>query len=301
MNVYHVPAMLESVIEGLEIKPDGIYVDLTFGGGGHSREILKRLNENGKLIVFDRDDDALKNKFEDKRMIFVKHNFRFIYQFLRCLGIIPVDGILADLGVSSHQFDVPERGFSFRFDGDLDMRMNQNSSKTAMKILNSYTEEQLTKIFKIYGEIPSAGRLAHEIVIFRANQSISTTKELKEIASKLAPYKDSARFFSQVFQSLRIEVNNELDDLKEMLNSSEKVLKKGGRLAIISYHSLEDRMVKNFFRSGDVNVSETKTDIFGKITTSFKPVVRKPIMPSAQEIEKNPRIRSAKLRICEKI
>ena len=300
MNAYHVPALLTPSIDGLNINPDGVYMDLTYGGGGHSRAILEKLNK-GQLIVFDQDKDAWENRVDDKRMTFVRHNFRYIYNFLSYMNISHVDGIIADLGVSSHHFDTSERGFSFRTNGNLDMRMNQNAAVTAETVVNTYSEAQLTEIFKMYGEISSAGRLAREIVSGRSVRRIVTTDELKEIASKFAPPRDSARFLSQVFQSLRIEVNNEMDALKEMLSATVKVLNKGGRLVIISYHSLEDRLVKNFFRTGDVNKSEPETDIYGKSDVPFKVITRKVIVPSQEEIEKNPRARSAKLRIAEKI
>ena len=300
MNTYHTPALLEASIEGLKINPDGVYIDLTYGGGGHSKAILEKLN-NGKLIVFDQDKDAWENRVDDERLVFVRHNFRYLYHFLKYIDAIPVDGILADLGVSSHHFDVSERGFSFRGDGKLDMRMNQNAAVTAETVINTYSEEQLAAIFKMYGEISSAGRLAREIVSCRNVSTIATTSDLKEIASKFAPPRDAARFLSQVFQSLRIEVNSEMDALKEMLSASVKVLSKGGRLVIISYHSLEDRLVKNFFRTGDVNKSEPETDIYGRSDVPFKVITRKVIVPNQDEIEKNPRSRSAKLRIAEKI
>jgi len=300
-NAFHIPALLLPSIEGLKIKADGIYADLTFGSGGHSRAILAKLNENGRLIVFDMDEETLKNKINDERVIFIRHNFRFLYHFLKYLKMIPVDGIIADLGVSSHHFDVAERGFSFRFDGKLDMRMNRNSRITAALVLNSYNEEHLAKIFKTYGEITSANRLANEIVIYRSQKTIETTAELKEIALKFAPARDTARFLSQVFQSLRIEVNGEMETINEMLKSSVKVLKKGGRIAVISYHSLEDRMVKNFFRTGNVGSAEIETDIYGKSSVPYKTITKKPIVPDDEEIAGNPRVRSAKLRIAEKI
>jgi len=301
MENYHKPALLSQVIEGLRINPNGRYVDLTFGGGGHSKEILKRLNKKGRLIVFDQDEDAFNNKIEDERLIFIQHNFRFLYQFLKYYEMIPVDGILADLGVSSHHFDSPERGFSFRLDGELDMRMNQNLSESAMTLVNSYDDERLARIFKIYGEIPCAKRIARQIATISAVRNISTTTELKEIVLKYAPRNDKTRFLSQVFQALRIEVNNEMYALKEMLNNSAKVLKKEGIIAIISYHSLEDRMVKNFFRSGNVDKNEPDTDYYGNISIPFKIVNRKPIIPDEDEIKSNPRVRSAKLRIATKL
>lgn len=298
-EIYHIPVLLKPSIEGLNIKPNGTYVDVTFGGGGHSRAILERLDK-GKLIVFDQDEDAWANRIDDERVIFVKHNFRFLYQFLKYMDAIPVDGILADLGVSSHHFDEAGRGFSFRFEGELDMRMNRNTPLTAANILNSYTEEQLIKIFKMYGEVSSAGRLVRDIISFRSNMPFKTTADLKQVASRLAPPRDSARFLSQVFQGLRIEVNGEMDALKEMLSATTDVLKPGGRLVIISYHSLEDRLVKNFFRTGDVNKSEVETDLYGRSSVPFNLITRKVVVPSDEEVERNPRARSAKLRVVEK-
>ncbi|ASB48401.1 16S rRNA (cytosine(1402)-N(4))-methyltransferase RsmH [Alkalitalea saponilacus] len=298
-TTYHIPVLLQSSIDGINIRPDGTYVDLTFGGGGHSRAILEKLN-NGRLIVFDQDEDAWENRIDDSRVEFVRHNFRYLYQFLKYLEAMPVDGILADLGVSSHHFDAADRGFSFRFDADLDMRMNKNQSFTAADILNTYSEKQLITVFKLYGEISSSRRLVSEIINYRNIKPLKTTWELKELASKLAPRKDAARFYGQVFQALRIEVNGEMEALKEMLESSYSVLKPGGRLVIISYHSLEDRMVKNFMRTGNVEKSQPETDIFGHANTPFKVVTRKVIVPEEEEVSLNPRARSAKLRIAER-
>ncbi|WP_026474832.1 16S rRNA (cytosine(1402)-N(4))-methyltransferase RsmH [Alkaliflexus imshenetskii] len=297
---YHIPVLLQPCIDGLNIRPDGTYVDLTFGGGGHSRAILEKLGPEGKLIVFDQDEDAWENRIDDERVEFVRHNFRYLYRFLKYLDAIPVDGILADLGVSSHHFDEADRGFSFRFEGDLDMRMSRQNPLTAATILNTYSEEQLTELFRLYGEVPSARRLVNEIVRFRAGKPFETTSELKEVASKFAPRKDAARFLSQVFQGLRIQVNGEMDVLKEMLTSTLDVLKPGGRLVIISYHSLEDRLVKNFFRTGDVAKSEVETNLYGHADVPLKTITRKVVVPSDSEIEQNPRARSAKLRIAEK-
>lgn len=298
-EIYHIPVLLEPSIEGLNINPAGIYVDLTFGGGGHSRAILERL-DTGKLIVFDQDEDAWANRIDDKRVVFVRHNFRFLYQFVKYLDCIPVDGILADLGVSSHHFDEAARGFSFRFDGDLDMRMNRKTPLTAASVLNTYSEEQLVQVFKMYGEISSAHRLVKEIIVFRSSALFSTTGDLKQVASRFAPPRDAAKYLSQVFQALRIEVNGEMDALKEMLVATRGVLKVGGRLVIISYHSLEDRLVKNFFRTGDVTKSEVETDLYGRSSLPFKLITRKVIVPSDEEIHRNPRARSAKLRVAEK-
>lgn len=299
-EIYHIPVLLEPCLEGLHINPSGTYVDLTFGGGGHSRAILDRLKD-GKLIVFDQDEDAWFNRIDDPRVIFVRHNFRFLYHFLHFLQAIPVDGILADLGVSSHHFDTAHRGFSFRFDADLDMRMNRNAGITAADVLNGYSGEQLITVFKMYGEVSNAGRLVRDILHFRSLKPFRSTADLKEVASRFAPARDAARFLSQVFQGLRIEVNGEMEALKEMLLATTDVLKPGGRLVIISYHSLEDRLVKNFFRTGDVNKSEAETDLYGRSSVPFKLITRKVVIPSNQEIERNPRARSAKLRVAERL
>jgi len=298
--IYHTPVLLQTCVEGLSIKPDGTYCDLTFGGGGHSRAIVERLGPQGRLIVFDQDEDAWNNRIEDDRVIFVRHNFRFLYQFIKYLKAEPVDGILADLGVSSHHFDSPDRGFSFRFEGDLDMRMNRKSGNTAAYILNTYSEEDLIRVFKLYGEISSARRLVREIISFRGVKPFKTTSELKKVASKLAPRRDAARFLGQVFQALRIEVNGEMEVLREMLNHTIRILRPGGRLVIMSYHSLEDRLVKNFFKTGDMDKSEVETDIYGHASVPFDLVNRKVIVPPADEVAQNPRARSAKLRIAQK-
>ncbi len=297
---YHIPVLLNEAVDGLNINPSGVYVDVTFGGGGHSRAILDRLNSKGRLIVFDQDSDAWENRIDDERVSFVRHNFRFLYHFLNYLNKIPVDGILADLGVSSHHFDTAHRGFSFRFEGDLDMRMNQNQEQTASDILNKYDEEKLNQIFKIYGEISQSKRLANSIVKHRFEKPFVQTSDLQEIASKYAPKREENRFLSQVFQALRIEVNSELESLEQMLNSSKDVLNSGGRLVVISYHSLEDRMVKNFMRTGDVTLSQAPQDIYGNVDVPFKMINRKIIVPTDSEIEINSRARSAKLRIAEK-
>jgi 16S rRNA (cytosine1402-N4)-methyltransferase len=296
---YHTPVLLRPSVEGLNINPSGIYVDLTFGGGGHSRAILDQLDQ-GKLIVFDQDEDAWKNRIEDQRVIFVRNNFRFLYHFVKYLKCLPVDGILADLGVSSHHFNEPERGFSFRFDGDLDMRMNRSTPLTAAMVLNTYSEEQLIHLFKNYGEVASAYRLVREIMTHRASSPFKTTGDLKMVASRFAPPRDAARFLSQVFQGLRIEVNGEMEALTDMLAATIGVLKPGGRLVVISYHSLEDRLVKNFFRTGDVYKSEVETDVYGRSSVPFSLINRKVIVPSDAEVDSNPRARSAKLRIAER-
>ncbi|MBN2743283.1 16S rRNA (cytosine1402-N4)-methyltransferase [Breznakibacter xylanolyticus] len=299
-EIYHIPALLHPTVDGLAIRPGGVYVDLTFGGGGHSQEILSRLDAQGKLVVFDQDPDAFANRPHDDRLIFVRHNFRYLGHFLRYLGIDQVDGVLGDLGVSSHHFDSPERGFSFRFDGALDMRMNQVSPLTAADILNKYSHEQLINMFRTYGELQQAGRLVSEVMRQRTSQPFATTSQLRELAEKLAPKRDQSKYLAQVFQALRIEVNGEMDVLREMLQQTVQVIRPGGRLVIISYHSLEDRMVKNFIKSGDCTVAEAEKDIYGNVRVPFTAVNRKVIVPDEQEIERNPRARSAKLRIAEK-
>lgn len=297
---YHIPVLLKESVDGLEVKPGGIYVDLTFGGGGHSREILKRLG-NGKLIVFDQDEDAYENRPDDSRVVFVKHNFRYLTNFLRYLNVDKVDGILGDLGVSSHHFDVAERGFSFRFKGALDMRMNSAATKDAAYVLNNYEGDDLKRIFYIYGEIKNAGRLAREITSYRFNNPFKYTDDLKNVAEKIAPKKDVSKFLAKVFQALRIEVNQEMAVLEETLAQCPAVLKKNGRLVIISYHSLEDRLVKNFIKTGEFRSSEVATDIYGNADVPLKAINRKVIIPSEDEIGRNNRARSAKLRIAKRI
>ncbi len=299
-EVYHIPVLLEQSIEGLNIRPDGVYADLTFGGGGHSRAILERFGPKGRLIVFDQDEDAWHNRIDDKRVEFVRHNFRFLYYFAKYLKALPLDGILADLGVSSHHFDEAERGFSFRFDGDLDMRMNRNSGKTAAELVNTARPDELMRVFRMYGELNNAQRLVQELVSERNTEAILTTTRLREIASRFAPRKDAARYLGQVFQALRIEVNGEMNALREVIGACETVLRPGGRLVVISYHSLEDRMVKNFLKTGDVDSSEAETDVFGRSNVPFRAVTRKVIVPGDEELSRNPRARSAKLRIGER-
>jgi 16S rRNA (cytosine1402-N4)-methyltransferase len=291
--------LLKESVDGLSIKPNGTYVDLTFGGGGHSREILKRL-ENGRLIVFDQDQQAYHNKPDDERLIFVRHNFRYLSNFLSYLNISDVDGILGDLGVSSHHFDAPERGFSFRYEGALDMRMSEGLKYDAAHILNHYDDARLVTLFRNYGELKNANRLVKEIIASRHAAAITTTTDLKNIAEKVAPRKEQTKFLAKVFQALRIEVNQEMAVLKELLVQVPGVLKKKGRLVIISYHSLEDRLVKNFMKTGDCEKSSAETDLFGQIQTPFKVISRKVMVPSEEEIERNSRARSAKLRIAEK-
>lgn len=291
--------MLAECIEGLNIRPDGTYVDVTFGGGGHSREILKHLGKDGKLVAFDQDVDAQQNLLDDDRFVFIDQNFRYLKNFCKLHGVIPVDGILADLGVSSHQFDKAERGFSTRFEADLDMRMDQSSTKTAKDVIATYSEADLHRIFGMYGEIKNAKTLAKTIVTARLNTSINTVADLKGVISSLIPRGKENKYLAQVFQALRIEVNQELDALQDFLKQSVEVLAKGGRLVVMSYHSLEDRLVKNFIAKGKFS-GELEKDIYGNDDRPYDAVVRKAITASAEEIELNNRARSAKLRIAVK-
>lgn len=295
---YHNPVLLKECIEGLNIDPTGTYVDVTYGGGGHSREILKHLT-TGKLYAFDQDDDAVKNKIDDERFVLIKQNFRYLKNFLKMYNALPIDGLLGDLGVSSHQFDEAERGFSTRFNAKLDMRMDQNSSQTAADVLNEYSEEELKRIFKLYGEVDNAGYLASIIFHNRKGKHIETVDDLKTMITKCVKKGRENQYYAQVFQALRIEVNKELDVLQELLTQSLEVLKPGGRLVIISYHSLEDRLVKNIMRSGKFE-GEVEKDFYGNQLTPFKLITKKPIVPTAEENELNSRARSAKLRIAEK-
>ncbi len=295
---YHNPVLLKECIEGLNINPKGIYVDVTFGGGGHSREILKHLT-TGKLYAFDQDDDALKNKIEDERFVLIKQNFKYLKNFLKMYDALPIDGLLADLGVSSHQFDEAGRGFSIRFDAKLDMRMDRNIKQTAADIINTYSEEDLKRIFKVYGEVDNAGRLANVIFHSKKEKKINTVNDLKAAIEKCVKRGRENQYHAQVFQALRIEVNKELDALQELLLQSLEVLKPGGRLVVISYHSLEDRLVKNIMRSGKFE-GEVEKDFYGNKITPFEQITRKPIVPSDSENEENSRARSAKLRIAEK-
>jgi 16S rRNA (cytosine1402-N4)-methyltransferase len=290
---YHNPVLLKECIDGLNINPKGIYVDVTFGGGGHSREILKHLT-TGKLYAFDQDDDAVKNKITDERFVLIKQNFRYLKNFLKMYNALPIDGLLADLGVSSHQFDEASRGFSTRFEARLDMRMDQNGKQTAADVLNNYSEEELKRIFKLYGEIENAGRLAHTIFHTRKEKPILTVTDLKTTIMSCLKRGRENQYLAQVFQALRIEVNKELDVLQELLLQSLDVLKTGGRLVVISYHSLEDRLVKNMMRSGKFE-GEVEKDFYGNKLTPFEMITRKPIVPSAQENEENSRARSANL------
>ncbi len=297
---YHQPVLLKECLEGLNIKPDAVYVDVTFGGGGHSKAILEKLNANGKLFAFDQDKDAAKNVPDDKRLIFVPQNFSFMKNFLRLHEAEQVDGILADLGVSSHQFDEAERGFSIRFDASLDMRMNQSSTKTAAKILNEYEESKLKQMFRVYGEVDNASRLVRLIADARLLGQITSTGQLKEIITPCMPKFKEHQYLAKVFQALRIEVNEEMDVLKQMLQQALEVLKPGGRLVVMSYHSLEDRLVKNFMKSGNFE-GEQQKDFYGNIHRPFNIITKKPVTPSDAENEKNSRARSAKLRIAEKV
>lgn len=295
---YHVPVLLTESVDGLEIKTDGDYVDVTFGGGGHSREIFSRL-KTGRLFAFDQDEDASANIIHDDRFFFIRHNFKYIRNFLRYYDVEQVDGILADLGVSSHDFDVAERGFSFRFDGDLDMRMNRDSSQTAADLVNTYSEDQLRTMFREYGEIDNAGRLAKQLVSARNNNPVKTIEQFRETIAPCVPRLQESKYLAKVFQALRIETNNEMDVLHEFLEQSIQLLKPGGRLVVITYHSLEDRMVKNFIRSGDLSGKQEK-DFFGNVESPLTAINRKVIVPTDEEIERNPRARSGKLRIAEK-
>tara|TARA_R110002126_G_scaffold184608_3_gene332991 strand:- start:312 stop:1208 length:897 start_codon:yes stop_codon:yes gene_type:complete len=295
---YHNPVLLKESVDGLNIKPDGVYVDVTFGGGGHSREILSRLGPDGKLYAFDQDQDALANTIDDDRFVLINENFRFIKRFLRFYGAKSVDGILGDLGVSSHQFDVPERGFSTRFDADLDMRMNQKSELNAFKVVNEYDDVNLKRVFYDYGELKNAPALARTIIEARELQPIKTTDELKEVLAKYLPEKVRNKILAQIYQAIRIEVNQEMDVLKEFLEQSLEILKPEGRLSVISYHSLEDRLVKRFIKNGMFE-GEPERDFFGNFSVPFK-TIGKLIIPNDAEIKINNRARSAKLRIAEK-
>ena len=299
MTNYHNPVMLQECMEGLNIKLEGVYIDVTFGGGGHSREILKYLGSKGRLLAFDQDADAQKNLPKDDRLTFIDQNFRYLKNNCRLQGAISADGILADLGVSSHQFDQPERGFSIRFEADLDMRMDQAGSLTAKQIVNNYSEEQLHRIFGIYGEIKNAKTLANTLVTQRLNKPINTVDELKLAIAKLIPRGKENKYLAQVFQALRIEVNQELEALKEFLEQSVDVLKPGGRLVVMSYHSLEDRLVKNFIAKGKFH-GEVDKDFFGNQIKPLESLTRKALVASEEEIRHNNRARSAKLRIAEK-
>ncbi|MDD7723477.1 MAG: 16S rRNA (cytosine(1402)-N(4))-methyltransferase RsmH [bacterium] len=300
-DCYHVPVMLHESLEGLQIKSSGTYVDVTFGGGGHSRGILRNLGTDGTLYGFDQDADAEQNIPDDPRFVFVRSNFRYLYNFMRYHGVAgEVDGLLADLGVSSHHFDDQERGFSFRFEGALDMRMNTRGGQTAADILNNYSEEQLSDVFYLYGELKAARKLAAVIVKARQTQAIETIPDLLEILKPFVGKDKEKKFLAQAFQALRIEVNDEMRALKEMLQQTTRVLKPGGRLVVITYHSLEDRLVKNFLKTGNFE-GKAEQDFFGNRSVAFRLINNKVMVPSDEEIERNPRSRSAKLRIAERL
>ena len=296
---YHVPVLLMPSVDGMNIRPDGTYIDVTFGGGGHSREILSRLGDGGRLLGFDQDEDAERNIVDNPHFTFVRSNFRYLHNFLRYHNIEEVDSILADLGVSSHHFDDSERGFSFRFDGALDMRMNKRAGDTAADIINNYDEERLADIFYLYGELKNSRKLASVIVKARAGQKITTIGEFLEVIKTHLGRGREKKKLAKVFQALRIEVNQEMEALKEMLYAATEALKPGGRLVVITYHSLEDRMVKNIMKTGNVE-GKMEKDFFGNVQTPFRLVNNKVIVPDDAEIERNPRSRSAKLRIAEK-
>lgn len=301
MSTYHTPVLLDESVSGLNIRQGGVYLDLTFGGGGHSGEILRRLDADGRLLGFDQDEDAAANVPDDNRFIFVNHNFRYLRNFVRYYGYEEVDGILADLGVSSHEFDEADRGFSFRFDAELDMRMNRRSRLTAATVLNTYDGEQLTAIFKDYGEVENARRLADAIVKARSGAEIKTSEEFMQAIACCVPKAKEKKYLAKVYQALRIEVNGELGALKQMMRQAMDVLKPGGRLVVITYHSLEDRIVKNFLKSGNADGKVEKDLVFGSVRHDFELVNRKVIVPSEEEVARNPRARSAKLRIAEKV
>ncbi|MAO07329.1 MAG: 16S rRNA (cytosine(1402)-N(4))-methyltransferase [Alteromonas sp.] len=296
---YHNPVLLKETVAGLNIQPNGVYVDVTFGGGGHSREILKHLGDHGKLLAFDQDKDALKNAIDDPRFTLINENFRYLKRFLRFYGHTEVDGILGDFGVSSHQFDAPERGFSIRFDAQLDMRMNQESPLSAYQVVNEYDEKELRRILSKYGELRAAAGMARLMVEHRVKKPITSSEELKQVLARFIPRNKENKILAQIFQAIRIEVNQELEVLKEFLMQTSEVLTVGGRLSLISYHSLEDRLVKRFMRNG-LFEGEPEKDVFGRVEVPFKPV-GKFIIPSEAEIAQNNRARSAKLRIAEKI
>ena len=304
---YHNPVMLHESVDGLDIKKDGIYVDVTYGGGGHSKEILKRLGEQGRLIAFDQDADVERNIVKDERLVMVPQNFKYLKNYLKMYGINQIDGLLADLGVSSHQFDVGERGFSIRFEGPLDMRMSKTNLITAAKIVNEYSEDELVRVFREYGEVNNAKKLVFELVSKRLGSKVSptsggfkTTTDLIEVAEKCVPGKLRNKYLAQVFQALRIEVNNEMGVLKDLLTQSKEVLKPSGRLVVITYHSLEDRLVKNFLKKGNFS-GELEKDFFGNQLVDFKLITRKPVVATDEELKINNRARSAKLRIAEKL
>jgi len=297
---YHEPVLLREAIEGMNIKAGGTYIDATYGGGGHSGAILEKL-KNGKLFAFDQDEDAEKNAVQDKKLTLLKSNFRYIKRFMRYYHVLPVDGILADLGISSHQVDTASRGFSTRFDAPLDMRMNVQQKLTAADVINTYPEEKLKSIFSEYGEVDNASKVAYQIAAARKSRAIETTKQLIEAIDRCIDKRFPSKYLSKIFQALRIEVNDEINALKEFLTQSAEVITKGGRLVVISYHSLEDRMVKNYLRTGKPD-GEIEKDLYGNVlNVPFNSLTKKPITPSEEEIKRNPRARSARMRIAEKI
>jgi 16S rRNA (cytosine1402-N4)-methyltransferase len=300
-STYHQPVLLAECLDALHIRPEGTYVDVTFGGGGHSRAVLERLGPAGRLLAFDQDADAVANAkaLADPRLTFIAANFRYLKKYLRLYGVRQVDGILADLGISSHQIDAPERGFSTRFDGDLDMRMNQQAPTSALNVVNAYSEEQLHRIFGMYGEVKNARTLAAAVVTARSNAPIQTSHELKAILNRYAPRGKEFKYFAQVFQAIRIEVNEELRVLEEFLEQVPEVLAPGGRLVAMSYHSLEDRLVKHFIRAGNFT-GEVEKNLYGHEIRPLEPVTRKPLEATAEEVARNPRARSAKLRVAER-
>ncbi len=297
---YHDPVLLQACLEGLNIRPDGVYVDVTFGGGGHSRAILERLGEFGRLVAFDRDSDAWRNAPDDPRFTLVRSDFRWIKNHLRYLEMLPIDGLLADLGVSSHQFDTGARGFSFRFSGPLDMRMDRRAERTAAGLLDELDEQGLIDLLRKYGEVDGAPRVARTIIAARSQQRITSTNDLVAALAPVTPRQEANSFLAQVFQALRIAVNDELGSLERLLTTSAEVIKPGGRLVVMSYHSLEDRLVKNWMRSGDLGGAENK-DVFGRSSRPFKPTSNKAIQPTEEETRTNPRARSARLRIAERL
>lgn len=299
-NVYHVPVLLKETVDGLNINSEGVYIDVTFGGGGHSREILRRLSPSGRLFSFDQDADAERNVPDDERLTFVRSNFRYLKNWMRYYDIPQVDGILADLGVSSHHFDDCSRGFSFRFEGALDMRMNKRASRTAADIVNDYSEEQLASLFYLYGELKQSRKLASLLVKARARGRLETVEEFLEVVKPVFPRDREKKELAKAFQALRIEVNQEMDALKEMLMAASEILAPGGRLSVLTYHSLEDRMVKNIIKTGNVE-GKVEQDFFGRINCPFRAVNNKVIVADEKEQQENPRSRSAKLRIAEKI
>lgn len=300
MSEYHVPVMLSECINALDIKPHGVYVDVTYGGGGHSNEILKHLGKKGKLIGFDQDADAIENKVDDERLVLVNHNFRYLKNFLKYYDALPADGLLADLGISSYQIDEPEKGFAHRWDAPLDMRMDRKANPTAADIVNDWEERELAQLLRNYGELDNARKVARNIVNARERGRIATTGQLKEAVVKSLPRDAENKYLSKIFQALRIEVNKELEVLEHLLKQSAEVLGKGGKLVIMSYHSLEDRMVKNFIKTGSID-GKVEADIYGRVEKPFKAIMSKAITASEEEIAKNPRARSAKLRIAERV